>query len=254
MSPSCLNCGAPLSAPYCGQCGQSGAVHPYSIAGLLHDIPHAVFHLDRGLWPTLLGLLRAPGETVRNYLDGQRVRYFNPLTLLVLCVGLYVACYSRADFLPLISRMTGTRLQAAGLDPLQWATRFMSLLLLVIVPLQAWGNWLFFRRGRRNLAEHMVAIAFVNALTTLLMVIPLFPLLWVLAHLGPKAQAAVGPAWLAGVIISTSYQTWAVGQIFDEPGLRPSAQWRAQLGMGVVVLVMVLIGAIAGFTWVLLRR
>ena len=78
-SSHCLNCQAPLHTPYCGQCGQSAKVHRFTLAGLLHDVPHAVFHVERGILPTLAGLLRRPGATINAYLDGQRTRFFNPL-------------------------------------------------------------------------------------------------------------------------------------------------------------------------------
>ncbi|MBH9551445.1 DUF3667 domain-containing protein [Inhella gelatinilytica] len=254
MTPHCLNCSTPLNSPYCPQCGQSAGVHRYTLAGLLHDVPHAVFHVDRGLWPTLWGVLVRPGSTIRGYLEGQRVRHFNPLTLLVLCASLYVACYGRADFLPQISRLGGEHMAAMGFDLLGWFTRAFSLLMLVAVPLQAWANWLCFRRERYNLAEHMVAVAFISAATTVLMVVPLFPLLWGLSRQGPAAQAWIGPLWLVGVALTTSYQSWALAQVFDRPGLRPKASWRVQGGMVLLLLMVAVPAFVMGVAWVVLRR
>jgi hypothetical protein len=99
-SRSCLNCGAALSTPYCSQCGQKAATHRISLTYLLHEIPHAIFHVDRGLIPTLVGLFRRPGVVVAEYLDGKRARYFNPLTLLVLCSSLCAAMWLIFPFKP----------------------------------------------------------------------------------------------------------------------------------------------------------
>jgi hypothetical protein len=56
----CLNCETALVGPRCHVCGQSRATGRLTLQRLLHDIPHSVFHVDRGLLPTLHGLFLKP--------------------------------------------------------------------------------------------------------------------------------------------------------------------------------------------------
>jgi Protein of unknown function (DUF3667) len=99
-SSECHNCGAPVHSTYCGQCGQKARTQRISFSYLLHEIPHAVFHVDRGLIPTVVGLFKRPGIVVDEYLHGKRARYFNPLTLLILCGGVCATLWLIFPFKP----------------------------------------------------------------------------------------------------------------------------------------------------------
>ncbi len=247
-NPRCLNCQKPLHSPYCGHCGQSAKVHRFTLAGLAHDVPHAVFHLERGILPTLSGLLRRPGATINAYLDGQRVRYFNPLTLLVLFAGAYAALYNQPFLLSIMEPMMlggDPRARGAMTSVLTWMTRWYSLLMLICVPVMGLLNWLFYRRHERNIAEHVVVMAFTNAVGTLLMILPLYPVLLALHWSGAaSAQAWMGRAWLVAALCSGIYQGWAVGQVF-------AGQKGKHLRSGGSMLTMVLIaggiGVVGGF-------
>ena len=105
MAESCLNCGQTPSGPFCEFCGQRAGLQPFTLRTLLRQLPKAVFDVDRGLWHTLTGLLLRPGEVINGYLDGRRIQYTNPITLLVLFASIYAVLLSSGwlDF----SRLTG---------------------------------------------------------------------------------------------------------------------------------------------------
>lgn len=238
-SSHCLNCRTALLSPYCGQCGQNAKVHRFTLAGLLHDVPHAVFHVERGILPTLAGLLRRPGATINGYLDGQRTRFFNPLSLLVLCAGVYAALYSQPWLLSILEPLIDPRARGHITSTLGWLTRWYSLLLMLSVPLMGLLNWLFYRHHERNIAEHMVVMAYTNAVGTLLMILPLYPVLLGLHWSGwAMAQRWMGIAWLIVALVAVVYQGWAVGQVFAD-------QRRARLrGSGSMLLMCLIAGGI----------
>src|SRR6187549_1900675 len=84
MSPRCLNCSTECSDVYCPHCGQKTATNRISFQALLHDIPHSVFHLDKGFLYTFIELLKRPGPAVRDYIAGRRVKYYKPLAYLII--------------------------------------------------------------------------------------------------------------------------------------------------------------------------
>lgn len=86
----CLNCGAELNGPYCGQCGQKAEVHR-SLKGFFHDLLHGVLHFEGKIWRTLPLLAWRPGELTRDYIDGQRARFISPIALFLFCVFLMFA-------------------------------------------------------------------------------------------------------------------------------------------------------------------
>jgi hypothetical protein len=77
---ACLNCGTPLTGPFCHACGQAGYLHR-SLLHLIEELVHNVLHFDAKGWRTLPLLAGRPGLLTRRYIDGQRTRYVSPLAL-----------------------------------------------------------------------------------------------------------------------------------------------------------------------------
>jgi hypothetical protein len=87
----CANCGAPLSGPYCSQCGQRHEPAVHSFRHFMREAFEDFTHADSRLWRTLGALLFRPGFLTREFLEGRRGRYLPPLRLyLVLSVAFFV--------------------------------------------------------------------------------------------------------------------------------------------------------------------
>ncbi len=76
----CANCGTPVPASYCGNCGQKGHLHK-SVLHLGEELIHGLLHFDTKGWRTLPLLIARPGQLTRRYIDGQRTRFVSPLAL-----------------------------------------------------------------------------------------------------------------------------------------------------------------------------
>src|SRR5436309_4021822 len=83
----CLNCGAPLSGPYCHECGQHAHVHRM-LSAFFHDFAHGVLHFEGKIFRTIPLLAWKPGELTRRYIDGQRASFVSPIALFLFCVFL----------------------------------------------------------------------------------------------------------------------------------------------------------------------
>ncbi len=79
-SAPCANCGTPVTATYCGNCGQKGHLHK-SVLHLGEELIHGLLHFDTKGWRTLPLLVARPGQLTRRYIDGQRTRFVSPLAL-----------------------------------------------------------------------------------------------------------------------------------------------------------------------------
>jgi hypothetical protein len=154
----CRNCGADATTAFCGSCGQKVEVKRLSLATLLHEIPHSIFHVDRGFFPTIVGLFTRPSDVVGEYLGGKRAKYFNPLTLLVICGSVCAALWTIFPFRP--------ELFWGGLVPpkddtlsqlLSYWFRLVGLTQILWLPLM--GQWLYvtYRTARQyRLQKKMV--------------------------------------------------------------------------------------------------
>ena len=87
---TCRNCDAPLSGPYCAQCGQHAHESARTITALSHDAWHVITHVDGRFWSTLRLLLLRPGQLTLEYFAERRARYVPPVRLyLVLSIAFF---------------------------------------------------------------------------------------------------------------------------------------------------------------------
>ena len=81
----CLNCGAPLTGPYCSACGQKAHVHR-SVRAFFQDFIQGLFNFEGKIWRTLPMLAWRPGEMTRRYIAGERARFISPVALYLFTV------------------------------------------------------------------------------------------------------------------------------------------------------------------------
>ena len=80
---SCRNCGAPLIGPYCSRCGQRDIDYHQSIGTVFRDFLDSFLAFDGKVIQTLWLLLSRPGELTLRFLQGQQIRFLNPIRFYV---------------------------------------------------------------------------------------------------------------------------------------------------------------------------
>ncbi len=161
----CLNCGRPVSTPYCPYCGQSIQTRRFSLQQVvIKDTLKNAFDLQKGFNLTLLHLFQKPGSMLRRYLHGERKRYMNYLSfLLVLVVIDYLlAFFSSVSLTDLTDEGEAFQVFEQFLDD------YSKLYLFIIIPFNALITYWFFRRAAYNLAEHLVVAVYKQAGVTAL--------------------------------------------------------------------------------------
>ena len=139
LSPSiCPNCGVERAGPYCYECGQRFRDGRLRTRKLFRDAAQHLFDIESGLWRTVRHLTMRPGAMVRDYVRGQRKRYVNPITYLLLYVALSVAVMPLLEepFVQNLQPMLGEAFQdlpaevqgLIGDGPDDFATAFMEFL------------------------------------------------------------------------------------------------------------------------------
>jgi len=78
---SCPNCGSTLSGNFCQECGQAATLHVASAREFLHEFIGHYVALEGKLWQSVKRLMFKPGQLTRDYIEGRRVRYVEPLRL-----------------------------------------------------------------------------------------------------------------------------------------------------------------------------
>lgn len=88
VTPRCLNCGGPLTGPFCSSCGQRDVPPNPTVAELTRDAWHELSGYDGRILATARGLWR-PGQLTTDYLAGRRAHYLPPLRMYLTVSVLY---------------------------------------------------------------------------------------------------------------------------------------------------------------------
>jgi len=167
----CKNCGQPVEKKYCPDCGQKVSVKRIELKHLLHDIPHAIFHVDSGFFYNLKQLFIRPGAAIKDYLEGRRKLFFHPVTYLaILMVFNYFAVkITNLHYYDEEELQTMSPKEVAFIkeyDETQWwFLEHTYLYMLIAIPACAIFYYFFFRlfKYKFNIAESAIIVMFVIA-------------------------------------------------------------------------------------------
>jgi hypothetical protein len=179
----CANCNGLVETNFCPSCGQKKDIHRISVRHVLHEGFHSITHADKGFLLLLKDLLSRPGYVAKEYIDGKRKRYFNPLSFLVISSAIFAYFGNLTGFMEKLTGGGGA--PRAGGRPIseEWREVFYIashhgkwLTLFLIAPLFAFLSWLFFIRKKYNYAENFVLHAFIFGEAAIFRVVVFVPL------------------------------------------------------------------------------
>jgi hypothetical protein len=158
MSKNCLNCGKAVHGKYCSNCAQKSETQRITPKHFVaHDLVHGMFHIEKGLFFTILQIAKRGGNTAKEYIAGKRVRYYNVfyLSLILLGFNILLSFFQKSIKPESAMQITGT-----AVTFVDYLARHVKLIVLTLIPLLAMNTWLVFRKNKYNFAEHMVAAGF----------------------------------------------------------------------------------------------
>jgi hypothetical protein len=142
-----------------------------SLGKLISDVPHAIFHVDRGIVFNLVQLCKRPATSIQEYLAGNRKSFFHPASYLVLALlcNYLVVKLINLHFYDEYELTSMTPLAAQAIkdyDALQWwFLEHTYIYILIAIPASTLFLYLLFRAGGRqfNFGETAVVILFTIA-------------------------------------------------------------------------------------------
>lgn len=111
-------------------------------------------------------MITHPGETIRNYLAGQRKRYFNPFTAFILALGIELVVAGVLQRHPPLHAIPEEQRRYAVEA---WVHHNLKLLFIFLLPVLSLLTWSFYRKY--NYAEHFVMNVFNATMISLFYVV-----------------------------------------------------------------------------------
>lgn len=182
----CTNCGSPVVGQFCSQCGQKANVKRITWREGWNDFWARIYGFD-GMFPrTLRDLTIRPGHATREFLNGNRVKYYGPVGYFFFIISLYVLVMSMLEIDPHeVIRAMGADYTKPGTGQAQfnsqmvtWMNNNQRLVSFLMIPFYVLGAKLFFRREKLNYLEHSVLIFYTQGHLQWFSILSLCSLAW----------------------------------------------------------------------------
>lgn len=178
MKLICKNCNQTYTGHYCSNCGQTTKTHRINLHFLWHEIQHSFFHFDKGILYSGKELFTRPGNSIREFIEGKRIKHLKPISLVILLATIYGFLYHYFD-ISFIDTSTSISVEA-GLDVSKfnkWIGNHYAWISLLLIPLYTIGTSIAFRKQGYNVVEYFILNTFKTS-QKLFVHIALFPLLY----------------------------------------------------------------------------
>ncbi|HST57479.1 MAG TPA: DUF3667 domain-containing protein [Longimicrobium sp.] len=207
---ACANCGLARPGAYCATCGQRGTHGRLTVPAIVDQVASDVLNMDRGVLFTALELTRRPGDAIRDYVQGKRVRYTGPVKYFVLTVALTTFATTQLGMVDEIAEgMLHDAHGPAAFTPAQasaFMSQWMTLFMALGVPFTAAVTHRVFRRAGMTYAEHLVLNLYSYGHQCLGLVAALL--------LGSAFPGAEGVLVITWTLAMTAYFAWTCARFF----------------------------------------
>lgn len=194
MVNSCLNCNATVEENYCPNCGQK-KFKRIDKTYILEELQYTVLHTNKGFLYSIKRIIKNPGTTAREFIEGKRVKHYKPILLVFVLSG--ISSFIAYKFLGLTEMMTAHYATATSNVSSQFLTKYLSflssftsLLLLLSLPLLGIITKLCFRTWGQNYYEHVVMNAYILAYYLLCCILIVYPIIYIFKN-NPSTAIAI---------------------------------------------------------------
>jgi len=176
----CKNCNNNFKGNFCNSCGQDSHTHKINFHYVIHEIQHSIFHVDGGIFYTIKELFKRPGNSIREYINGKRVKHFKPITYVIILSIIYSFLEHKINKNPFIE--DGLRGILEGIKKgrdfsdrdfkiFEWLIHNYSYSALLLIPIFSLASFLSFKKSNFNYFEHLVLNTFLFGQITLIFIL-----------------------------------------------------------------------------------
>ena len=160
----CKNCEHTFEGNFCSNCGQKTNTKRLDWNYIFDELKYTFLHLNGGLLYTCKQLLTRPGDMVREFIEGKRVKHYKPILLVFVLAGITTLLLHYSGDLSIIEDMKQEKNNA--FSPKVYAeimSKYYTYIQLASIPIISLCTWLAFRKWGYNYIENIIINSFVIA-------------------------------------------------------------------------------------------
>lgn len=172
---TCKNCSNTYEGNFCNLCGQSSDVHKINFHYVTHEIQHSILHVDGGIFYTIKQLFQRPGNSIREFIEGKRVKHFKPITFVIILSIIHSFLEHSVQRKPFIEDFLLGASEPIKNPLLGWLIQHYSYTALLLIPIFSFASYLSFRKSKFNYFEHLVLNTYTFGQITVIFILT-FPI------------------------------------------------------------------------------
>ncbi len=185
METNCQHCNHTFTDNFCSKCGQK-QYKRIDKKYISDELQYTLIHTNKGFLYSAKNILKNPGKTAREYISGNRVSHYKPISLAFVLSG--ISAFISFKILDLASIMKKqAAMQSANtamqVDFIDKFTAFYqsnsAIIMLMFVPILALFSMLSFRKWGENYYEHTVMNAYGLCFYNIFTIIFVYPIYYI---------------------------------------------------------------------------
>lgn len=237
MKHICKNCKTKFQGNYCNNCGQSSDTHDLDIHFIWHDLKKGLFHYDNGILYTAKELFTRPGHSIREFIEGKRIKHFKPISLILVLAAFYAFLYHTFNAGFLIEENVDNESQKF----LNFITTHFSWVTLITIPLYTLGTFICFKKQGYNFVELFILNTF-KASQRLFLRIFTFPIIYIFDDTDLSKKM-----YLAYYLCDLCITYWTNTQFFNKLSLLKTLALTLLSHLIFLIALLLVIVIISGF-------
>lgn len=184
MENKCQNCGQIITENFCSNCGQK-KYKRIDRKYILEEIQYTFLHTNKGFLYSIKNIIKNPGKTAREFIDGNRVNHYKPILLAFVLSGISAFISYKIIGLNDILREFYSKQHINSQftnDYISFTSSYNSIIMLMLVPFFALITKLAFKKWGQNYYEHVVMNAYILSFYTIINIIILYPIIYLLKN------------------------------------------------------------------------
>ena len=163
MNSICPNCSNAITENFCSHCGQK-KYKRIDKKYILDELQYTVLHTNKGFLYSIKNIIKNPGKTAREFINGNRVNHYKPLLLAFVLSG--ISAFVSFKIIGLNDLMTAyyasqhISSQFTN-DYISFTSSYNSIIMLLLIPFFALLTKLTFRKWGQNYYEHVIMNSYI---------------------------------------------------------------------------------------------
>jgi hypothetical protein len=180
----CCNCANTNVENFCAVCGQK-KYRRIDKKYLIEELQYTFLHVNKGFLYSIKSIIKNPGKTAKDFLDGHRVNHYKPILLAFLLAG--ISSFISLKLLNLDELMINSinnpnqpSSKQQMSDMMNFMSNYNSFIMMLFIPLVAVFTKLTFNSKGHNYYEHVIMNTFGQSAYLLLMILVFYPIFFFL--------------------------------------------------------------------------